>query len=106
MKLLVEPIYGWGWTDQRGQSVEVPRPFELEISTMNGSAAFSAGVGRLDDKCEHPLSGLWIRLSQRHTMIDGNYNLVATDVEQSLNESATEPLTSIKVMGFAVARRI
>ena len=94
MKILVEPIYGWGWTDLHGRPVEVPRPFELEVSSVSDGAAFSVGVGRLDKESDHPLGGLWIRLSQRHTTNDGNYNLVATDVKQGLTE-AIEPSASI-----------
>jgi hypothetical protein len=106
MKILVEPIYGWGWTDLRDQPVEVPGPFELEISIAKDGPVFSVGVGRLADNFDHPLKGLWIRLSQRHTTIDGNYNLVATDVEQDLIDKAIGPPATIKVMGFAVANQI
>lgn len=104
MRLFVEPICGWGWTELNGQSVDVPRPFELDIFEFKDGPALSVGVGRLDDKCDHPLRGLWIRLSQRHATIDGNYNLVATDVKQSLIETSVNP--EIKVIGFATARQI
>ncbi len=106
MKLFVEPVYGWGWTDLRGQRVEVPGPFELEISIAKDDSVFSAGVGRLADNFDHPLKGLWIRLSQRHTTIDGNYNLVASDVEQDLIDKTSGPPATIKVVGFAVAHQI
>jgi len=106
MKFLVEPIYGWGWTDLHGRSVEVPKPFELEISTEKDGPVFSAGVGRLSTNSDHPLKGLWIRLSQRHTTIDGNYNLVATDVEHDLTETAMGPPVTVRIMGFAVAHQI
>jgi hypothetical protein len=35
MRLLVEPIYGWGWSNLQGQSVDVPGPFELSVSILN-----------------------------------------------------------------------
>jgi hypothetical protein len=89
-----------------GQSVEAPTPFELEISIAKDDPVFSVGVGRLADNFDHPLKGLWIRLSQRHTTIHGNYNLVATDVEQDLIDRAIGPPFMIKVMGFAVAHQI
>jgi len=31
MKLSVEPLYGWGWTDLNGRCVEVPGPFSLDV---------------------------------------------------------------------------
>ena len=43
---------------------------------------------------------------QRHATIDDSYNLVATDVELDLNETATVPAATIKIMGFAVTHQI
>jgi hypothetical protein len=97
MKLLVEPIYGWGWTDLHGQSVEVPAPFELDVSVLKEGRPFYAAGGRLGDDIHHPLRSLWILLSQRHTVNDGHYNLTASDVELDL----TEPFSNVAKVGFA-----
>jgi len=103
MKLLVEPRYGWGWTDLHGQSVEVPGPFPLDVCILQEGQPFAAVGGRLEDQSDHPLHGLWIVLSQRHTANDGQYNLTAADVEHD----HTTPLRNVAelgVMGFAAAR--
>lgn len=102
MRLRVEPIYGWGWNDLQGRSVEVPGPFELEVSVL-GMAPFAA-MGRLDDCCDHPLRGLWVLLSQRHTVQDGDYNLVASDVEHGSAKADTS--ATVRIMGFATARQV
>lgn len=99
MKLHVEPVYGWGWTDLRGQSIEVPAPFVLDVSVLKDGQPFHTAAGRLDDQCDHPLRGLWIVLSQRHAVNDGNYNLKASDVEHDHIEAA-----QFGFLGFAAAR--
>jgi hypothetical protein len=103
MKLLVEPIYGWGWTDLQGQSVDVPGPFVLNVSVQEEGQPFNAATGRLDDQCDHPLRGLWIVLSQRHAVNDGQYNLTASDVEHGHSEPLRD-VANFGIMGFATAR--
>jgi hypothetical protein len=102
MKLSVEPIYGWGWTNSSGQPIDVPAPFELEVRATKEEPFVGTAVGQLLGSPSHPLNGLWIRLSQRHKILDGDYNLVASIVEQTLNQAAADP----KIMGFATARRV
>lgn len=97
MKLLVKPIYGWGWSDLEGMFVDVPEPFELEVSVTKEGHPFYAAAGRLGRDCDHPLRGLWVVLSQRHAINDGNYNLTAADVEHD----HTKPLAQIATFGFA-----
>jgi hypothetical protein len=105
MKLLVEPIYGWGWTDLHGQSVEVPEQFVLDASVLKEGQPFYAAAGRLENNGQHPFHGLWILLSQRHTIHDGAYNISASDVEHGHNEPLPES-TTVAFMGYAMARQI
>jgi hypothetical protein len=102
MKLLVKPIYGWGWTDLDGQSVEVPEPFVLDVSVLNEGQPFYAAGGWLGEDSHHPLRGLWILLKQRHTINDGAYNLTASDVEHGITESLGN-VAKVGFMGFAMA---
>src|SRR5437879_8161210 len=37
MRLFVEPIYGWGWADLQGHSIDVPRSFVLDVSVLKRS---------------------------------------------------------------------
>jgi hypothetical protein len=102
MRLLVEPICGWGWSDLQGRSIQVPEPFELDVAVLE-MTPFTA-VGRLDDCFDHPLRGLRVLLSQRHAIQDGHYNLVASDVEQGSAKPDTS--AAVKIRGFATARQI
>ncbi len=103
MKLLVKPICGWGWTNALGDPVDVPDPFELDASVIPEDPLFKAAVGQLPSNNGHPLHGLWIRLSQRHTILDGNYNLVASDEELSLTETAAHRSSTFRAAGYAMA---
>jgi hypothetical protein len=60
-------------------------------------------VGRLGDETDHPLRGLWIVLSQRHTAHDGQYNLTAADVEHD-HTTPLRDVAKLGVMRFAAAK--
>lgn len=96
MKLFVEPIYGWGWADLQGRSIEVPRPFALDVTVLKEGQPFHTAAGKLENDGDHPLRGLWIVLSQRHLVNDGDYNLTASDVEHD----RSQPLSSVAKFGF------
>lgn len=96
MKLLVEPIYGWGWADLQGHSIDVPRSFVLDVSVLKEGQPFHTAAGRLDNDGDHLLRGLWVVLSQRHSVNDGDYNLTASDVEHD----HSKPLSDVAKSGF------
>jgi hypothetical protein len=76
MKLRIKPIYGWGWFGNSAQAIEVPAPFDLEVEIIEGNAPFATALGQMNE-AGHPLSGLWLLLSQRHSPHDGFCNLWA-----------------------------
>ena len=96
MKLLVKPIYGYGWSDGN-QTIDVPPPFELEITATSRGEPFGAALGELG-LADHPLSGKWICLSPRRAPYDGDCNLFAFNEMPDI----TKPLsTNLAVSGFA-----
>ena len=103
MKLDVMPIYGWGWTDTNGDSVDVPSAFQLEIQIIEEGEPFQTAIGHLGPHTDHPLSNSWIYLSQRHVSDDQNYNLAAFDREPVLAGQHYQPSAKPKYMGFAIA---
>ena len=105
MKLRVEPIYGWGWSDcASGQSIDVPPPFEFEVSIVKEGEPFRGALGHLlADR--HVLSGMWILLTQRHVVNDGFYNLTAFEEQPRLAvDLASKSETPFRITGFAAAR--
>jgi hypothetical protein len=105
VKLLIEPIYGWGWTDLHGQRIEAPEPFVLDVSVLKEGEPFYAAAGRLESNDQHPFHDLWILLSQRHTVNDGAYNISASDVEHGHNEPLPKS-TKVAFMGYAMVTQI
>jgi hypothetical protein len=101
VKLLVKPIYGWGWySADSNASVDVPPPFELDAEVIEASEPFRAVLGQLS-KGDHLLSGLWILLSQRHSPHDGDCNLRAY-AERPQIGAINEPISAKHtISGFA-----
>lgn len=75
MKLQVTPGYGWGWFLKDGDLLDVPPPFDLEVTILEAGSPFKVALGQASGV--HPLSGLWIVLAQRHLPLDGECNLYA-----------------------------
>jgi hypothetical protein len=75
MKLRIIPIYGWGWFQKDGSLFEVPPAFDLEVEVIEPGDVFKTALGRAEG--DHPLSGMWILLAQRHLPADGACSLYA-----------------------------
>ena len=100
MRLQIKPVYGWGWGDSQGNSIEVPAPFELEVATVEGGEPFRIALGHFQNGGEHPLSGLWILLTQRHATNDGQYTLEAFTEKPAVPRIAGQ---TWRVAGYASA---
>jgi hypothetical protein len=99
VKLIVNPFNGWGWFDDTN-AVDVPPKFELDAEIVEPGEPFRAVLGKLP-KDGHPLEGMWILLSQRHSPYDGDCNLRAF-IERPTIGSMTEPIpTKCAVSCFA-----
>ncbi|HEY0114366.1 MAG TPA: hypothetical protein VGB54_01465 [Allosphingosinicella sp.] len=66
--ILVEPGYGWGWTDGR-DTLEAPQPFEAVVESMGDELH-----GEVRDP-GHPYNGCPVVLSRRHIPWDGQVNV-------------------------------
>jgi hypothetical protein len=106
MRLLVKPIYGWGWFGAEGDAVDVPAPFELEITVIEAGQPFGEALGRLQNDVRHPLSDLWILLSQRHSPHDGQCNLTAFAEKPILPRIAGPPTIQPLFAGYASTSQI
>ncbi len=103
MKLLVNPLYGWGWYGSNGSPVDVPPSFDLSAEVIVAGEPFISVLGYLEDDQSHLLSGRCILLSQRHVPNDGVCNLLA----YAERPSAPLPPTIEPVLtGFAHAVEI
>jgi hypothetical protein len=103
MKLQVRPVYGWGWYNIKGDAVDVPAPFEFDATIIepdNPDELFTVASGHLDD-AQHPLSGLWIFLSQRHGPGDGCCNLCAFRDKPALPLRSDACAAQPGITGFA-----
>lgn len=103
MRLLVKPIYGWGWYDELGNPVDVPTHFVLEAEVFKPGEPFEDVVGRFPDGPNHLLTGLWIYLTQRHSPHDGNCNLAAYREKPDVVEDGRAPTVKPILNGFALA---
>jgi hypothetical protein len=68
MKLRIDPSDGWGWFDSRDAGM--PSPFESDVTVEETGNPFLRAVGQISSDL-HPYSGMWVRLSPRHTVFDG-----------------------------------
>ncbi|HTW35432.1 MAG TPA: hypothetical protein VMD53_12515 [Rhizomicrobium sp.] len=102
MKLDVKPFYGWGWFDAKGGAVEVPPPFELDAQVIKQGQPFHSALG-LASLPDHPLSNLWILLTQRHTTNDGDYNLSAFSEKPTVKTDPTRFSGKQVMSGFVSA---
>lgn len=101
VKLTVDPFYGWGWFDDHG-SIDVPPQFELDAEIIEPGETFKAVLGQLP-RGSHPLAGMWILLSQRHVLHDGQCNLYAFTERPKITSTAEPIPTKQALSGFASA---
>ena len=47
MKLKVSPINGWGWFDGKGAALDVPPPFEVEVTVTQAGDPFTSVLGQM-----------------------------------------------------------
>lgn len=69
-EIQVSPIYGWGWFEEDGGSIDVPPAFRLKIDLQTD--------GRLDGVIvtpEHRFVGFVTELTKRHVDWDGCVNV-------------------------------
>jgi hypothetical protein len=98
MKLAIKPIYGWGWSGPEGPpALDVPEPFDLDAPIVKQGTPFEIALGHVQ-VTGHPLDGLWIWLSPRHTPFDGFCNLQAFDKRP---EPLERPEEVSVISGFA-----
>lgn len=103
MNLQITPIYGWGWSDSKGDVVTVPSPFELEVEVIEAGQPFYSALVRLTAP-DHPLTRFWILLAQRHAQNDGDYNLLAFSEKPNIRDVTHNfPLKPL-IIGFASAK--
>jgi hypothetical protein len=104
MKLRVEPIYGWGWFDGEIM-MEVPMQFDLEVEFIEAGASFASALGHFNQS-NHPLSGLWLLLAQRHTPHDGDCNLSAFNQKPNFPQISATLRDKPRITGFVHAETI
>lgn len=97
MKVSVKPLYGWGWFRSDGSAFDVPPPFEFEATPLDTGIPLKGAIGQVKAE-NHPLSGLWLLLSQRHMSPDGEFNVAA--YRKMPERSLSEPS---EISGFAHA---
>ncbi len=91
MKVLVKPIYGWGWYESDNHPL--PSPFSLDLEVIKSGDRPELTFGQIDEP-KHLLNGKWVLLSIRNKA--GNiYNLSAFHEKPSSWEVAAD------VSGFA-----
>ena len=64
MKLKVSPINGWGWFDGKGTAIDVPAPFEIEVTVTQAGDPFTSVLGQVG---AGSLAGKWLILTPRRT---------------------------------------
>jgi hypothetical protein len=105
MKLLVKPFYGWGWFKADGSLMEVPPPFELEVTMLHSGQPSQRAVGQVPLSPNHPLAGLWICLTPRFFPNDA-CNLVAFAQEPNVSGESMGTRGPVLFTGFAFAFKI
>ena len=84
--IVVEPAYGWGWTDGEA-TIATPGPFKA-LLTSSGSQLH----GEVTDPT-HPYNGSTVSLSRRHALWDGSVNVAVGRMNQpTIYGYATIPL--------------
>jgi hypothetical protein len=97
MRLEVKPAYGWGWFKSGGGAVDVPTPFELEVTVLQAGQPFRVALGCCQS---HLLSGLW------HAPGDGQCNLHAFADKPEVPEIPRSFRIEPNLTGFATASQI
>ncbi len=96
MRLKVSPISGWGWFDGKGAALDVPPPFEVEVTVTQAGDPFVSVLGQMA-KGSHPLAEKWLILTPRRTSFaqgfEGYCNVFGFDKEPKvpkINEALTD----------------
>ena len=98
MKVLVTPVYGYGWYGASGPpALEVPQEFSFDVEVLEPGPPFEIAVGLVAEQ-DHPLTGLWVVLQIRTRGSQPAYNLIAYAEKPIPNEKREPVLT-----GFAKA---
>ncbi|MGN6149875.1 MAG: hypothetical protein ACTHPD_15155 [Rhizomicrobium sp.] len=95
MRVEVRPIHGWGWLTGEGAAMEVPSPFSLSAEKISHAPFLAVGFVVTQN---HPLTGIWIELIQRHVEWDSDCNLRAFSKRPQSAEESPDVAT-----GFAQA---
>ena len=67
-----KPIYGWGWKDQSGTTIDVPEPFDTAPLRSIGEDGVVYGLSIVSSG---PLTGKVVKHSPRHVPFDGDVDL-------------------------------
>ena len=78
MWVRVTPVLGYGWRSVGGlrPPMRVPDRFSLEITILTDGHPFREAIGLVSEP-NHPLTGLWIVLSERTQSVEQTYDLSA-----------------------------
>jgi hypothetical protein len=94
MRLKVSPTHGWGWFDGKGAAMDVPPPFEIEVTVTQAGDPFTSVLGQMADG---PLAGKWLILTPRRTSFaqgfEGYCNVFGFDARPTvpkINEALTD----------------
>ena len=79
-----------------GESADLVGMLNHVDTVLKDGQPFHTAAGKLENEGDHPLRGLWIVLSQRHAVHDGDYNLTASDVQHD----HSQPLSNVAKFGF------
>lgn len=86
--LRVEPFYGWGWSSDTQNRIDVPEPFcirLLRLYSLQGKRV--GGVGKVESP-SHKFEGYWVVFSIRHV---GQYNFVDHVDDYNVQVGPQEP---------------
>lgn len=94
MKLKVSPINGWGWFDGKGAAMDVPPPFEIEVTVIQPGDPFISVLGQVG---MGPMTGKWLIMTPRRTSFaqgfEGYCNVFGFDTKPhvpKINEALTD----------------
>jgi len=96
MKLRIRPINGWGWFDAKGEPLDVPPAFEIDVIVTQEGDPFTSVLGQVAPG-SHPLAEKWLIFTPRRTSFaqgfEGYANLFGFDKKPhvpKINEALTD----------------
>jgi hypothetical protein len=98
VKVLVRPVYGFGWyTASNPPVLDVPREFLVDLEVVEPGSPFRTAIGFVAEQ-DHLLTGLWIVLQQRTHSDEPSYNLLAYNGKPRLDSAQKPTLTGAAIV--------